>query len=140
SLDGRTQTLPMLYQFGAADFHDIVSGGSLGSPPYAAGPGYDLATGRGTPVMKNLIADFVGNVTPTGPYFSISAPSSNVAGALFNVTVTALDQTGKTLTGYTGTVHFSASDGASLVPFNYSFTASDNGVHTFTNGVVFARA
>src|SRR5205807_737888 len=48
SLDGFTQTLPKLYQLPAADFHDITSG----SNGFAAGPGYDLVTGRGSPVAN----------------------------------------------------------------------------------------
>ena len=49
SLDGATQTLPLLYSLSSTDFHDITSGTSTGSPAYSAGPGYDLVTGRGTP-------------------------------------------------------------------------------------------
>ncbi|HMC87942.1 MAG TPA: S53 family peptidase, partial [Gemmataceae bacterium] len=32
ALDGRSQTLPMLYQLAATDFHDITTGSSQGSP------------------------------------------------------------------------------------------------------------
>jgi hypothetical protein len=55
SLDGATQTLPALYSLSSSDFHDVVSG-SNGNPARA---GYDLATGRGTPVGNLLIADLV---------------------------------------------------------------------------------
>jgi subtilisin-like proprotein convertase family protein len=55
SLDGRTETLPMLYQLPASDFHDITSGNN----GYAAGPGYDLVTGLGTPIANKLIYDLV---------------------------------------------------------------------------------
>jgi subtilase family serine protease len=43
------------------DFHDITVGNNaLGpSPGFAAGPGYDLATGLGTPDVDNLIRDLV---------------------------------------------------------------------------------
>jgi uncharacterized protein (TIGR03437 family) len=39
-----------------------------------------------------------------------------VAGSLFNVTVTALDQYGNVATGYTGTIHFSSTDGNPTLP------------------------
>src|SRR5207244_3813959 len=39
TLDGASQTLPMLYSLPSSDFRDITSGGSVGSPQYAAGPG-----------------------------------------------------------------------------------------------------
>jgi hypothetical protein len=51
TLTGPTQTLPDLYNLPAADFHDITSG----SNGYPAGPGYDLATGLGSPVANLLI-------------------------------------------------------------------------------------
>jgi autotransporter-associated beta strand protein len=54
-LDGATQTLPALYQLPASDFHDITSGNN----GYAAGPGYDLVTGRGTPIAYLLETDLV---------------------------------------------------------------------------------
>ena len=50
-LTGYAQTLPALYSLPSADFHDILYG-SNGDP---AGPGYDLATGLGTPVANLLV-------------------------------------------------------------------------------------
>jgi subtilase family serine protease len=55
SLDGATQTLAALYALPADDFHDIV----IGDNGFPAGPGYDLVTGRGTPVADQLVADLV---------------------------------------------------------------------------------
>jgi subtilase family serine protease len=60
SLDGRSQTLPMLYSMSANNFHDITSGTSTGSTHYSAGPGYDLVTGRGTPFANLVVNDLVG--------------------------------------------------------------------------------
>jgi subtilase family serine protease len=54
-LDGAAQTLPALYGLSAGDFHDITTG-PLGIP---VGAGYDLATGRGTPVANRLIPDLI---------------------------------------------------------------------------------
>jgi autotransporter-associated beta strand protein len=53
TLDGATQTLPMLYALPeSTDFHDITTGSnSLNS----AGPGYDLVTGLGSPVANLLV-------------------------------------------------------------------------------------
>ncbi len=64
-LDGRTQTLPKLYTLPASDFHDITTGNN----GFAAGTGYDLVTGRGSPVANLLIADLVTppSVTPGVP-------------------------------------------------------------------------
>ena len=55
-----------------------------------------------------------------------------VAGASHSFTVTAKDDSGATMTGYTGTVHFTSSDSGAVLPGNYAFVAGDNGVHTFS--------
>ena len=46
--------------------------------------------------------------------------------------MTAKNSAGNTATGYTGTVHFTSSDGAAILPADYTFVAGDNGSHTFT--------
>jgi hypothetical protein len=62
-------------------------------------------------------------------HFTVSAPASATAGTAFNFTVTAADQFNNTATSYAGTVHFSSSDGASVLPANATLT---NGVGTFS--------
>ena len=54
TMDGRTTTLPRLYQAAATDFHDITSGTNN---HYSAGVGYDLVSGRGTPIANLLLND-----------------------------------------------------------------------------------
>lgn len=48
------------------------------------------------------------------------------------LTVTAKDATGTTATGYRGTVQLSSTDPNAALPPAYTFTAADNGVHTFS--------
>src|SRR5262249_45802492 len=67
-------------------------------------------------------------------------PSPTTAGAAHSVTVTALDAYGNVATSYTGTIHFTSSDSQAVLPANYTFTTSDAGVHTFTNGVTLKTA
>jgi hypothetical protein len=132
SLDGPSQTLPKLYALSAGDFHDITSGSSTGFPTYSAGTGYDLVTGRGTPIANLVVSDLVGQSSTAATHFGVvAAPSSGTAGTSFNFTVTALNNSGNTDTGYTGTVHFSSTDAAAILPANYTFTSADFGVHTF---------
>jgi hypothetical protein len=65
--------------------------------------------------------------------FAISNfPLSTTAGASGSVTVTAYDAYGNIATGYSGTVHFTSSDPQAVLPADYTFSASDNGVHTFS--------
>jgi hypothetical protein len=80
-------------------------------------------------------------VTPAAAsQLAFSAPSASTAGSAFSVAVTALDPYHNTATGYTGTVHFTSSDGQAALPANYTFTAADAGVHTFTGGVLLKTA
>ena len=100
SLDGPSQTLPDLYKLPAADFHDILydsatnstAGNTLPgpttgpSPLYSPGPGYDLATGLGSPAGNLLIPQLV-----TGPASMLAitqGPTSGLAGASLTPTIT----------------------------------------------------
>jgi subtilisin-like proprotein convertase family protein len=65
SLDGPTQALPALYKLPAADFHDVTTG----SNGYSAGPGYDLATGIGTPIANLLVPALAGVGSISGTVF-----------------------------------------------------------------------
>jgi Ca2+-binding RTX toxin-like protein len=65
--------------------------------------------------------------------FTIAGPTSAVSsGEAFDITVTALDPYGNVATGYAGTVHFSTSSVAATLPADYTFTAADQGVSTFS--------
>jgi len=55
-------------------------------------------------------------------HFQVSAPSPAIAGTQFNFTVTAQDANNNTLTGYTGTVHFTSSDGNAVLPADATLT------------------
>jgi subtilase family serine protease len=86
TLDGPSQTLPMIYQMPATNFHDILTGSSTGKPAYSAGPGYDLVTGRGSPLADQVVYYLVGSsVSPQdgGPSSgSGSGPSQTSGGNL----------------------------------------------------------
>jgi hypothetical protein len=62
----------------------------------------------------------------------VTVPATVTAGVPFNVTVTAEDKLGRTVTGYTGSVGFGSTDRQAVLPANYTFTAADAGVHTFS--------
>lgn len=59
-------------------------------------------------------------------------PSPSEAGAAGSFTVTALDANGNTATGFRGTIRFTSSDNQAALPIDYTFTAADNGTHTFS--------
>jgi subtilase family serine protease len=68
TLDGPSQTLPMLYSMPSDVFHDVTAGTSRGTPRITATAGYDLVTGLGTPIANRMAANFVstGNIVVTG--------------------------------------------------------------------------
>jgi uncharacterized delta-60 repeat protein len=79
------------------------------------------------------LARYLPPVAQTSPSFAVTGfPSPTTAGVAQTVTVTALNADGSVNTGYTGTVHFSSSDPQAVLPADYTFTAPDQGVHTFT--------
>ncbi len=81
TLDGPTQTLPLLYSLPNSDFHDITTGNN----GYAAGPGYDLVTGRGSPIV-NLVDNALGTLNvPTVGSFTVS-PNSLLPGGSLTLT------------------------------------------------------
>src|SRR5260370_21762066 len=52
----------------------------------------------------------------TATHFAISAPTTATVGASFNYTVTAQDAQNNTVTGYTGTLHFTSTDAQPSLP------------------------
>ena len=68
-------------------------------------------------------------VQPSLQFSSFSSSTSAGTAQTFTVTV---QTDGTTDTGYTGTVHFTSTDPQAVLPANYTFTAANAGVATFT--------
>ncbi len=114
-----------------AEFHDITSGTSTGSPNYTASTGYDYVTGLGSPVANLVVGSLVG-VVPSIDHLVLNGATSDTAGATYTVIITAQTSASATDAAYRGTVKFSSSDVQAGLPANYTFTAADAGSHTFT--------
>lgn len=65
----------------------------------------------------------------------LTVPPNTGAGDAASMTVTAYDADYNVATGYRGTVHFTSTDGAATLPFDYTFTSGDAGVHVFNGGL-----
>ena len=130
-------TYPASYLYAdTADLNDVIGGkndvtwggtGSACTVSYLCNgvAGYDGPTGLGTP---NGVMAFM-----AVPTLAVSGlPSPTVAGVAHNLTVTAKDAYGNTATGYTGKVHFTSTDATATLPADYTFTATDAGVHVFS--------
>ncbi len=68
----------------------------------------------------------------TAGSFIVAGFPATTAGVAQSFKVTVKDPFGNFTTSYTGTVTFSTSDVQAGLPANYTFTAADAGVHTFT--------
>jgi hypothetical protein len=73
-------------------------------------------------------------VTPAAAaVFALTPSAAPVrAGFAVQVTLTAYDAYQNVATGYTGTVHFTSSDGGAILPADYTFVAGDQGVRKFS--------
>lgn len=84
SLDGASQALPAIYAMNTANFHDITTG----TTGFAATAGYDLATGRGTPlaniVVKDLVAAGSSSTSTGGNGGKRGGPAASPADALID--------------------------------------------------------
>jgi sugar lactone lactonase YvrE len=97
-------------------------------------------TGQETLVTGLNYPDFISldlGAPGTAVYFALAAPANVPPATPFDITITALDPYGNTAVNYEGTVTFSTSDTDPSIglPADYTFTAADAGVHTFTGGV-----
>ena len=63
--------------------------------------------------------------------FRVVAPADVVAGEPFALTVVVLDPVGNLASTFTGTIHFSSTDGDAVLPDDYTFVPTDIGVATF---------
>lgn len=90
TMDSRSDTLPKIYALPSADFHDITSGNN----GYAAGAGYDLVTGRGTPIVNKVVADLAVAPAPVPAIGALSvSPGSGTAGTTVTLTATNVQET-----------------------------------------------
>ena len=117
-------TLPANYTFTAADknTHTFYSGTTLKNP------GQQTIT-----VTDTHSGGFVGNASVTvgartSGYFSLAVPATATSGAPFTFTVTALDKSGNLNNAYSGTVHFTSTDGKATLPGDASII---NGTGSF---------
>jgi subtilase family serine protease len=142
SLSG-PQTLNDLYSLPSTDFHDITSGNN----GYSAGTGYDLVTGRGSPVANLLIPALANTFTAssttltlqtdsTGTIDQIYTTSSTTGTPAYSVSkssVSALDLAGNNLT-----LNFANGNPLSGVDVTYDGSAITLNDSTLADNVAFS--
>ena len=143
---------PRLYSLAASVpsvFHDVTAGTNavpcLGGSPncstaapagnvgvltgYSAGAGFDLATGWGSVDAYALALNW-GTAGPA-THFTVWAPALATPSMQINFTVAALDASNRTANQYAGTVHFTSTDPAAILPAN-SVLSGGSGTFTAT--------
>jgi hypothetical protein len=76
-----------------------------------------------------LLAACGGGSPPPATHFSVTALATASAGTAVSFTVTALDTSNRATTNYSGTAHFTSTDGQATLPANAMLT---NGTGTFS--------
>jgi hypothetical protein len=127
--------LPANYTFVAADNGVHTFSATF----HATGTQSITATDTVTSSIRGTQSGIVVNPA-AGIKLRISIPDRIIAGRPTEIIVIALDAFGNVAKAFTGTVHFSSSDGLALLPADYTFSSGpglDNGTHRFT--VTFAN-
>jgi len=114
---------PIIYQLPASDFHDVTSG----SNGISAGPGYDLASGRGSMILSSAIGHIGGgggNVSPTANF----SFTTNALVATFTDSSTDSD-------GTISSRSWTFGDGGTSTATNPSHTYASAGTYSVTETV-----
>ena len=110
----------------------LSTAGVLSGTPTTAGSSSFTVTATDSDGVTGSQAYTLAVSAPAASFSVSGFPSPTTAGVAGAVTVTALNSNGTTDTGYLGTVQLTSSDPQAVLPANCTFTAADQGVHTFT--------
>jgi len=124
---------PIIYQLPAGDFHDVTSG----SNGISAGPGYDLASGRGSIILSSAINHIGGggggNVAPVANFsFTTNALVANFTDSSTDSDGTIASRAWTFGDGGTSTATNPSHTYASAGTYSVSLTVTDNGGATNT--------
>ncbi|MDP9192749.1 MAG: hypothetical protein M3P06_13695 [Acidobacteriota bacterium] len=86
---------------------------------------------KATSASGSSISTVVLNGNDPATTFSVGISTSINAGDEFAISVAARDPWGNIADGYTGTAHFTSSDGIATLPGNYTFLPGDHGAQNF---------
>jgi hypothetical protein len=91
--------------------------------------GNQTITATDTRALTGTFGPITVKTTGATQFSVVPATSTISTGVAFNFTVTALDALNNPVTSYSGTVHFSSTDGSAILPGNSTLT---NGTGTFS--------
>jgi subtilase family serine protease len=142
TLNGASQTLAAIYAAPSSDFHDITTGSTQFE---SAGVGYDLATGRGSPIANLLVPFLVsyGSSSSSGSGGSTGGTTSSNPTAPTNFTASTLSTTQISLSwtassGETGYRLYENVNGTPVLLTTYGASATSAVVSGLTAGTTYS--
>ena len=115
----------------------IISASSISGTFASLPDGTVFTTANGTTLRINYTAtSVVLTRLNQATQCRITTMPTAVAGTPFNVNVSALDANGLVEPGYRGTISLTTSDPRGTLPGPHTYTAGDQGVHTFPNAIL----
>src|SRR6478609_1159906 len=93
-----------------------------------------VSAGAHTYTVQQEFSNIQNDCVSAPPVFNLTMPASGAGPSLpFNGTLTIQSSAAPfTLSGYTGTVHFTSSDSQAVLPADYTFVSADAGSHQFS--------
>ncbi|HET6347288.1 MAG TPA: hypothetical protein VFH51_20315, partial [Myxococcota bacterium] len=130
-------TLPANYVFvgGDAGVHTFTNAVTLKTAGSQSVTATDTVTASITGSQTGIAV-----TAATATTLTVSGVLGGSAPAISSVIVRAKDTYGNTASGYLGRIQFTSTDAQATLPANYTFTAGDAGVHTFSNTVTLKTA
>jgi hypothetical protein len=117
----------------AATCSALVTSTDATSKTYHAVVGdWDGSNPVSPPSDANITVTVTWTAGPPATLWVGGLPNPYGVGTAGSLTVFADDAYGNVATGYRGTVHFTSTDPAAVLPANHTFTAGDAGTHTFS--------
>lgn len=98
-----------------------------------AGSDTTVTAGGKTYSVQNEFSNVQNDCVSAPPVFTLRVPANVASATSFSLTLTVGHSvTSAALPDYAGTVHFTSSDPAAVLPSDYTFTSADAGSHTFS--------
>lgn len=120
------------YAFPAAWADNSNECGEVADICDADAPGYTITEGARSWIVQQLWSNAKNACVGTGlfPHYTVTAPATASPGTAFAFTVTVKNPAGNLATdiAYVGTVHFTSSDAAAVLPSDFTFVPEDQGV------------
>jgi len=126
NLSAAGSDLPASYQFLPSD-HGVHTFQVTFQTP---GPATVTATDAATASITGQ-ASLTVNPVATVTHFGVYTLGPALANFPTLVVVVALDASNHAVAGFTGTVHFTSTDGSAILPDDYTFQANEHGSHVF---------